>query len=100
MASRRSTAILAALQSKGFTDTGGDHHWLVLHIGGKRSSIRTKISRGGMDYGDDLLSVVRRQLRLGSRRDLLRLIDCPMDGAEYLRLLRETGVLPGDTDVT
>jgi hypothetical protein len=77
-------------------DTGGDHHWLVLHIGGRKSSIRTKLSRGSMDYGDDLLAMVRRQLRLASQRDLLRLLDCPMDGAEYVRLLQDNGALPAD----
>ena len=93
MASRRSTRILAALEGKGFVDTGGDHHWLVLYVSGRKTSVRTKISRGQKDYGDSLLGAMKRQLHLNSVRDLLRLIDCPMGHEDLVQLLVEKGAL-------
>lgn len=94
MASRQSTKILAALKGKGFVDTGGDHHWLVLCVGGKKTSVRTKVSRGGKDYGDGLLGAMKKQLHLDTKRDLLDLVDCPMSGSELVRVLQEKGILP------
>lgn len=93
MACRSSTKIVAALVKKGFIDTGGDHHWLVLCVEGKKTSVRTKISRGRKDYGDGLLAKVRKQLHLTTTKDLLRLVDCPMDANEYVAVLQRAGVL-------
>ena len=94
MASRRSTAIVAALTSKGFVDTGGDHHWLVLHVEGKKTAVRTKVSRGHRDYGDPLLSAMSKQLKLeGKKARLLDLLDCPMSESDYIADLRQRGVL-------
>lgn len=94
MASRRGTTIHAALQRKGFRTDNNDHHYLVLYIQGRKTSVRTKVSHSNIDYGDSLLSRMKQQLRLPTVRQLLRLIDCPMESEEYLTLLREGQQLP------
>lgn len=92
MAARSNTRILRALTAKGFVDSGGDHHSLSLHVDGEETVVHTKVSRGRMDYGDNLLSLMKHQLHVTASQ-LLRLIDCPLDGPAYVSLLREQGVL-------
>jgi hypothetical protein len=91
---RRSTAIQAALLRKGFRVDERDHHYLVLYVEGRRTSIRTKLGHGSTDYGDSLLSRMKQQVRLPTVRQLLSLTDCPMGSEDYLALLREGQQLP------
>lgn len=88
--SRKTRVLRAAFLSKGFM-AGDTHHemfWLV--VGGKKSSIRTRISRGVAEYGDDLLALMARQVGL-SNRELYSLVDCPLDGEKLKRVLVERG---------
>jgi len=84
--SRKTRAIRAALLSKGFItdDTRHEMFWLV--VDGKKTSVRTRISRGVAEYGDNLLALIARQVGL-SNREPYSLIDCPMDGEKLKRAL-------------
>ena len=93
MASRNGNDIERALLAKGFRYSNRDHRFLVLYVDDKPRDVRTKVSHGGPDYGDGLLSQVQRQLRLPSKRNLLELIDCPMSEDDYLSVLREQGTI-------
>lgn len=83
---RKTKAIRAALLKKGFIadDTHHEMFWLI--IDGKKTSVRTRISHGAKEYGDELLALVARQVGL-SKQELYRLIDCPMDGGKFRALL-------------
>lgn len=87
---RKTKTIRAALMKKGFIadDTHHEMFWLV--VGGKKTSIRTRISHGAKEYGDELLALVARQVGLNNQ-ELYRLIDCPMDGERLTILLIERG---------
>lgn len=87
---RKTKAIRAALMKKGFIadDTHHEMFWLV--VDGKKTSIRTRISHGAKEYGDELLALVARQVGL-NKQELYRLIDCPMDGERLTSLLIERG---------
>lgn len=87
---RKTKAIRAALMKKGFIadDTHHEMFWLV--VDGKKTSIRTRISHGAKEYGDELLALVARQVGLNNQ-ELYRLIDCPMDGERLTILLIERG---------
>ena len=87
---RKTRAVRAALLSKGFItdDTHHEMFWLV--VDGRKTSIRTRISHGVAEYGDNLLALVARQVGL-SKQELYRLIDCPMDAEKLKRLLVERG---------
>lgn len=87
MAARKSQQITNALLSKGFKYRDNDHKFLVLYVDGKQTSVRTKISHDGKEYGDDLLAQVSRQLCL-KKTDLLSLIDCPMTQQHYVSILK------------
>ena len=87
---RKTRAIRAALLSKGFMadDTHHEMFWLV--VDGRRSSIRTRVSHGVAEYGDNLLALIARQVGL-SNRELYSLVDGPMDGEKLKRVLIERG---------
>lgn len=87
---RKTRAIRAALLSKGFIadDTHHEMFWLV--VDGRKTSIRTRISHGVAEYGDNLLALIARQVGL-SRQELYGIVDCPMDGEKLKRLFIERG---------
>ncbi|MCL5884630.1 MAG: hypothetical protein M1377_04715 [Deltaproteobacteria bacterium] len=87
---RKTRTIRSALLSKGFIadDTHHEMYWFVFD--GRKTSIRTRISHGVSEYGDNLLALIARQVGL-SRQELYRLVDCPMDGEKLKRLLAERG---------
>jgi len=84
--SRKSRAIRAALLSKGFIADETHHEMFWLVVDGRKTSIRTRLSHGVAECGDNLLALIARQVGL-SRQELDRLIDCPMDGEKLKRLL-------------
>jgi hypothetical protein len=87
---RKTRAIRAALLSKGFIadDTHHEMFWLV--VDGKKTSVRTRISHGVAEYGDNLLALIARQIGLNNR-GLYSLVDCPMDGERLKKVLTERG---------
>lgn len=68
------------------------HKMLWFHVDGKKTAIRTRISHGGKDYTDPLLSEMSKQVKL-PRKKFADLIECPMSLEDYVGHLRETGVL-------
>jgi hypothetical protein len=88
----KTRAVRAALLSKGFIadDTHHEMFWLI--VDGKKTSIRTRISHGVAEYGDNLLALVARQVGL-SKKELYSLVDCPMDGEKLKRVLVERGMI-------
>jgi len=87
---RKTRAIRAALLSKGFFTDDTHHEMFWLLVDGKKTSIRTRISHGVAEYGDNPLALIARQVGLNNR-ELYSLVDCPMDGEKLKRLLVERG---------
>lgn len=93
MASRKTREIENALLSKGFIRSDSNHRFFHLYVDGKRTPIRTYLSHGVSEYGDDLLSKVRQQMKLRSKKELLEFIDCPVTHEDYVEIVREAGLL-------
>ena len=87
---RKTRTIRAAFLSKGFISDETHHEMFWLVVGGKKTSIRTRISHGAKKYDDQLLTLMSRQIGL-SKTELYRLVDCPMDGEKLKSLLVERG---------
>jgi len=87
---RKTRMIRAAFLSKGFIADETHHGMFWLVVGGKKTSVRTRISHGAKEYGDQLLTLMTRQIGL-NKSELYRLVDCPMDGEELKALLVERG---------
>ncbi len=69
MSPRRTDAISRALETKGFQKQDSHHEMYWLHVDGKKTSVRTRISHGDKEYGDSLLGLMAKQVGL-ARREL------------------------------
>jgi hypothetical protein len=80
-----------SLTSKGFQSSERDHEYFFLYVDGRKTSIRTKLSHG-TEYktlSDQILSKIKRQLRLEKMNELSEFVNCPMSYAMYVAYLRE-----------
>lgn len=79
---------IQSLESKGFSNTKNtDHAYYFYHNNGVQTSINTHFSFGSNEViGDELLSRIKRQLRLnaGQAADFLK---CDMDEDTYKKIL-------------
>jgi hypothetical protein len=92
MAARKTLEIERALTGKGFRKEETHHEMYWLMVEGKRTAIRTRISHGKKEYGENLLGQMARQLRL-RRRDFDDLLDCPLSEEGYLKILQDQGTM-------
>ncbi|MDZ4164386.1 MAG: hypothetical protein U1C55_04595 [Smithellaceae bacterium] len=92
MATRKAREIKEGLTKKGFIPVQRDHTYLFFSVEGQKSGVRTKISHGRSEYGDNLLSFVARELHL-SRKQLDDLLDCPLSYEDYLSMLKEKKII-------
>ena len=87
--------IKSALDAKGFVRTERDHSYFVYHsTAGKKTSIRTKTSRGTShkEIGDCLVSKMSRQCKL-TNRDFNSLVNCTLSRRTYEEKLAAQGLL-------
>lgn len=91
MASLDSSKTRQALLKKGFRKAEGDHHFYLYYYKGKVVA-KTKMSHNDQDIGDHLISKMYKQCKI-SKREFFDLIECPLDEAGYVELLRQNGHL-------
>lgn len=96
MKPRKATEIQAALTLKGFRLDNTHHHYYWFFHGNRKTSIRTFVSHGIKEYGNDLLTKVRKQMKLAGK-ELDQFVDCDMSGEEYEKLLIANGHIKIDT---
>ena len=78
------------LPQKGFKKKNSGHHIYFHHeYNGIETGIKTYISHSvkQRDISGDLLSSMRKQLRLDNIKETVALIKCPMDKKEYEKIL-------------
>ena len=83
----------AALRSKGFVQSEGDHHYFIFHTrDGRKTRARTKTSHSPKvkELPDNIIGQMARQCLL-SRARFLDLVDCPLGRGEYEQALAEQG---------
>ena len=85
-----------SLPRKGFTRdaTGRKHVWFYHKYKGRETSPRTCISHSPAmkDISGDLLTQMRKQLRLDTCEEVVKLVGCPMDGDAYNEKMIQKGV--------
>ena len=91
--------IEASLVSKGFIKEDTHHRYFHHEAEGKRTGISTHTSHGShyKSYGDNLLKLMKKQLRMDSLGQLVDLIECPMTGDDYKEFLKKKGLLPPES---
>lgn len=85
------------LPKKGFVIGDEDHHKYFYHTyQGKLTGIHTYTSRGPTPrtYRDNLIKMMKTQLKLDNNKEVFNLCTCPMDGDEYNQKLIDKGVFP------
>ena len=93
MSALKTRLLAQGLLQKGFIEVESHHRRFFLHVFGKRTSVHTKISHGDKELGDTLAALVARQLSL-NRKELDDLVNCPLDHAGYVDLLKRRDRLP------
>lgn len=84
--------IETALIKKGFQATTDSHHKLyVYYTDDGKTAARTFISHGSIEYGDVLLSRMKKQLGL-TKEQLQDLIKCPLSKEELRSLYIRNGL--------
>ena len=82
-----------SLKAKGFRLEEGNHHFFQYYSeAGIKTSVYTKTSHGMKEIGVGLLARMAGDCRL-SKKDFLRLVDCPLSREAYEALLTEGGHL-------
>ncbi len=86
--------IEASLRKKGFVESGGGHKYFYHEVDNKRTGAYAYTSRGSRykTYGDSLLTVMKKELRLNTLNQVKRLLECPMDAKEYNSILKKSRV--------
>lgn len=96
MATWKWRIVRKVLLDKGFRlDRSTNHEYYRLFVEGKASSVRTKVSHGNkgeLNSNSPLMNKYQAQLRLDKKR-LEDLLDCPLTGDEYVRMLVANGEL-------
>jgi len=90
----RSEAI-KSLSQKGFREERSrDHIYFHHEFRGQVTGPWTKVShsRKKKDISGDLLSCMRKQLRLDTNRDTADLLSCPMDGDTFNTIMKAKGI--------
>ena len=82
--------IRRSLTKKGFEEDPKKHIWLVLVVDNHETTIKTCVSHGSKDYGDNMLSKMAGQLKI-SYREYKDLIRCPIDYEMLVAILKEKG---------
>lgn len=89
--------IESSLLKKGFIEEDSDHKYFHHEYNGKRTGIYTYTSHGSSykTYGDSLISMIKRQLKLDTNSQIRDFLQCPMTSAEYTQILTEKNIFIG-----
>ncbi|MFQ5810078.1 MAG: hypothetical protein ACE5JM_10710 [Armatimonadota bacterium] len=85
-----------SLRRKGFRLETRRHRVYHFYHAGKKPPIFRLISHGQREIPEGLLGRMRLQLRLATNQQVRDLLECPIEHADYLRILRDRGVDPLD----
>jgi len=83
--------IVTGLIKKGFSKSEGNHLHLIFYVNGKKTSIRTKVSHGCSEIGDNLINLMSVQLKL-EKKQFIEFINCPLTFQDYLKELKKQGI--------
>jgi hypothetical protein len=87
--------IESSLVTKGFVEEDSHHRYFYHEVKGKRTGISTHTSHGSdyKTYGDNLLKLMKKQLRLDTLSQVADLFKCPMTDDDYNEILKKKGLL-------
>ncbi len=86
----------SSLQAKGFErDPQGSHVFFRHQHEGRYTGIYTMVShtRRMRDISGDLLTLIRKQLKLDRSQEVKNLLECPMTQEDYVQILEKKDLL-------
>lgn len=92
---RKAKDVMKALLKKGFReDNGRDHHYCFFYANGKKTIIKTKVSRGAShsDVPDVILNKMQKQLHL-PKKEFNEYLNCTFSEEEYKNYLVSHGIV-------
>ena len=90
---RHSKKIERALKKNGFIRFTTHHdRYFYISLLGEDTDVKTYLSHGSKDYGDQLLFKLSQQMHL-TKKELLKFIDGEMTQEEYEEILRVKGII-------
>ena len=89
MKNRKVKDLQRVLQKKGFAlyPEKEHHQFYYLVVDGKKTAVKTYFSHGLKEYGDNLMQLIKKQLRFSTTRQAEDFFDCPMTAEQYVALL-------------
>ena len=88
MSTIKTRDISKSLEAKGFKKQETHHEMYWLHVDGKKTSVRTRISHGSTEYDGYLLGQVAKEMGL-RRSELNNFVECCLSATDYVKLLSE-----------
>ncbi len=97
---RKSKDLSKVLKQKGFIldPKKGHHHFYYLTIDGIKYPVYTYLSHSISEYGNSLMSDVKKQLGFKKTIDAENFFDCPMTKDQYIEFLVKEKVIEIDTE--
>ncbi len=92
MAKYKTKEIEAPLLKKGFQLINTHHKRYIYYANGKKTGITTFISHGNKEYGDILLSKMRKQLKL-SHKQFDDMVQCHLTKEKLYELYSDNGLI-------
>jgi len=89
-------SVIKNLPKKGFKMVEDSKHIVFFHeYQGKETGVKTYVSHSpkAKVISGDLVTHMRKQLRLESSRDVVNLVECPMTAEGYRSHLRSKGLI-------
>lgn len=83
------------LPKKGFKEVSSHHKYFQHEYNGKITGAYAYTSLGShyKSYGDILISMMKKHLRLDTNKQVRDLLQCPMSGDDYNEILRSKDLL-------
>lgn len=92
MAKHKTKDIEASLSKKGFQIINTHHKRYIYYANGKKTGITTFISHGKKEYGDILLSKMKKQLKL-SRQQFDEMVTCHLTKEKLHDVYSDNGLI-------
>ena len=86
--------IIKELPRKGFSKKSGSHIYFYHRVHGKFTGPMTKVSHSPKvkEISDNLITQMRKQLKLDNNQQVRDLVNCPMSGDDYTEFLKSKGI--------
>ncbi|NPV00700.1 MAG: hypothetical protein HPY53_04885 [Brevinematales bacterium] len=95
MSSYKPKEIETALKNKGFSKKNNSHKYFSFYYEGKKiGDIYPFISHSkGKEYNDSLLDALKKEMKMDSKENLCKFIECSLTQEDYIRILKSQNVI-------